>query len=398
MNSNLLNLKTEPAPLALATRIAVVLALLGTAACGSVDGGTIEDPPEENVAKAEQAVTAAGYLAVWRPGTGAQWWRSGMSSGQFVQEEKDMRSRGFRIRSVDVYTYKASCGTLCTESRHQYTAVFEPGSGTQRFHYGMSNSAFASRAEEYLADGLRVTALAVSATGKITAVWRPGTGKERTWAGISGSTLEKRNAEYWNDGLQMEQLVSYDGDYYAKWGPKHSGHYFRFGMSPSEMKFNDNQHFAAGYRIRSLDLRNDSYVAIWDNESAGAQFWNSGLTPAEMRTLDQERFKKGLRLKVLRVRKYDYSQPTEPEPPNMSGMDPTPPAGNTCSAWAMVEIINCANADGSPGTVIKDGQVTHMACGSTTTNARNNAKAGLQAAGFCLVDSPYPNCCTYRYR
>ncbi|MBI1683075.1 hypothetical protein [Caulobacter hibisci] len=44
-------------------------------------------------------VTAdTGYAGVWRPGGGAQWWRSGMTLDQFKAQDKTHFDNGLRLR------------------------------------------------------------------------------------------------------------------------------------------------------------------------------------------------------------------------------------------------------------------------------------------------------------
>lgn len=381
---------------------------LSTAACGDIDAegadpNAAEPVPAGDIAddivETQQALTAPGYLAVWQAGLGAQWWYSGLTDGEFVQKDNSLFPTGYRIKSIDVYTFTQSCGLGCTEPAHRYTVVWEQGSGAQWVHWGMTNSQFVANANAYYAQGLRVKALAVSSTGRITAVWRPGTGGERVWAGITSSKLASEDAALWSQGFQMNQLVGYDGKYYAEWGPKVAGAvYWRTAMSSSTFTSTSNSFFNQGLRIVSLDLRSDKYHAIYQgNQGTGAQWVSSGLTPEQMTSLDQQYFKQGLRLRTLRVRKYDLPDQSGTQPPSGGGMAP-PPSGEACTYWATAEVRTCYNVDGSPSTIVRSGSVTAAACASTLTRAKTAAKANLATAIGCLSETATAGCCTYGYR
>jgi hypothetical protein len=40
------------------------------------------------------AAAETGYAAVWRPGSGAQWWRSGMTADELKAQDKPTSTRG----------------------------------------------------------------------------------------------------------------------------------------------------------------------------------------------------------------------------------------------------------------------------------------------------------------
>ena len=47
-------------------------------------------------------MSADAYAAVWRPGSGAQWWRSGMSYDDFKSQDKTYFDQNLRIDSLAV--------------------------------------------------------------------------------------------------------------------------------------------------------------------------------------------------------------------------------------------------------------------------------------------------------
>src|SRR5215470_2477612 len=42
------------------------------------------------------------YAAVWQPGNGAQWWRSGMSVDEFKAQDKTYFAQGLRMVAMEV--------------------------------------------------------------------------------------------------------------------------------------------------------------------------------------------------------------------------------------------------------------------------------------------------------
>src|SRR2546426_604103 len=90
---------------------------------------------------------ADGYAAVWRPGTGAQWWRSGMSFDEFKAQDLTYFNQGLRITVLEV-------------NGGRYAAVWRPGAGAQWWRSGMSGPQMESQDQTYFAQGLRLTAMA----------------------------------------------------------------------------------------------------------------------------------------------------------------------------------------------------------------------------------------------
>jgi len=64
------------------------------------------------------AAAETGYAAVWRPGGGAQWWKSGMTVDEFKAQDQTYFNQGLRITTMDIDNGK-------------FAAVWRPGSGAQ---------------------------------------------------------------------------------------------------------------------------------------------------------------------------------------------------------------------------------------------------------------------------
>src|SRR5262245_3771241 len=96
-----------------------------------------------------QAPAAAdGLAAVWRPGTGTQWCRSGMTGAQFTAQDTTYFNQGLRIRSLAIRNGK-------------FAAVWQPGTGVQWWRSGMSVDQFKAQDDIYFRQGLRIAVLEV---------------------------------------------------------------------------------------------------------------------------------------------------------------------------------------------------------------------------------------------
>ena len=69
-----------------------------------------------------------------------------------------------------------------------FATVWRPGSGAQWVRWGMSGDEFKAQDSTYFAQGLRVTSLVIE-NGKIAAVWHPGSGAQWIRWGMSGDEL-----------------------------------------------------------------------------------------------------------------------------------------------------------------------------------------------------------------
>ena len=65
-----------------------------------------------------------------------------------------------------------------------FGAVWRPGTGTQWVRWGMSGDEFKAQDTTYFNQGLRVTCLEIEG-GKIAAVWRPGPGTQWVLPGVA---------------------------------------------------------------------------------------------------------------------------------------------------------------------------------------------------------------------
>src|SRR5262249_11461496 len=94
---------------------------------------------------ATDACAQTAYAGVWRPGTGAQWWRTGMTADELKAQDKTYFDQGLRLEDVDIKNGK-------------YAAVWRPGSGAQWWRAGMTADELKAQDKTYFDQGLRLTA------------------------------------------------------------------------------------------------------------------------------------------------------------------------------------------------------------------------------------------------
>jgi len=195
---------------------------------------------DQNLRLRALAIRAGKYTALWRPGTGAQWWKPAMSYDEFKAQDKIYFDQGLRIVALELQGGK-------------YTAVWRPGSGTQWWKPALSYDEFKAQDKIYFDKGLRIVALEIE-NGKYTVVWRPGTG-----------------AQWWKPA-----------------------------MSLSDFKAQDKIYFDQGLRLTVLEIANGKYTAVW-RPGTGAQWWESQLCSIDFKTEDTAYFRQGLRLAFVEL-------------------------------------------------------------------------------------------------
>ena len=231
-------------------------------------------------------MSADAFAAVWRPGSGAQWWRSGMSYDDFKSQDKTYFDQNLRIDSLAV-----------REGR--YTTLWRPGTGAQWWKPGMSYDQFKAQDKTYFDQNLRITALEVQG-GKFTAVWRPGTGAQWWKPAMSYDEFKTRDKIYFDQGLRIIALEIEDGKYTAVWRPGTGAQWWRPNMTASELKTQDKIYFDQGLRLAVLEIENGKYAAVW-RPGTGAQWWESQLCVGDFKTEDASYFRHGLRLEFIEL-------------------------------------------------------------------------------------------------
>lgn len=226
------------------------------------------------------------FAGVWRPGTGTQWWRAGMSWADFKAQDATYFGQGLRVTSLAVRD-----GRLA--------AVWRPGTGTQWIRAGMSFDEFKAQDATYFAQGLRITSLAIEG-GRFSAVWRTGAGTQWWRSGMSWDEFKAQDATYFAQGLRVAILELENGRYAAVWRPGGGTQWVRGGMSAGEFVGQDRTYFAQGLRLTCLAIDGGRYAAVWRTGS-GTQWWSSRRGVVDFVTEDTAYFQRGLRLTTLEL-------------------------------------------------------------------------------------------------
>jgi biotin carboxyl carrier protein len=238
-------------------------------------------------AVASQAL-AAGYVAVWRPGTGAQWVHAGISTDEFKAKDLAYFKQGLRIASLVV-------------RGGRFTAVWRPGTGAQWVHWGLSADAFKAQDSAYFKQGLRIAALSIDG-GSFAAVWRPGTGAQWVHWGLSGDQFKAVDSGYFKQGLRIAQLEIGGGKLAAVWRPGTGAQWVHWGMTGAQMEAQDGTYFPQGLRLTTASVNAGKYAAVWRaGMGTGAQYWSHQRCWVDFKTEDLSYFGKGLRLGFLKL-------------------------------------------------------------------------------------------------
>jgi murein DD-endopeptidase MepM/ murein hydrolase activator NlpD len=183
------------------------------------------------------------FGAVWRPGTGTQWVRWGMSGDQFKAQDTTYFGRGLRVASLAM-----RAGRLA--------AVWRPGAGAQWVRWGMTGDEFKAQDSTYFGQGLRITSMAIE-NGKLAAVWRPGNGTQWVHWGLSFDDFAARDRTYFAQGLRITSLVFEAGKYAGVWQPGSGAQWWNSRRGAVDFKSEDAAYFARGLRILNLELQDD---------------------------------------------------------------------------------------------------------------------------------------------
>ncbi len=240
------------------------------------------------------AVNAAGpgLIAVWQPGSGAQWWRTDMTFAQMKAQDADHFAQGLRIHSIAIHDGR-------------FTAVWRPGSGAQWWRTGMTLDQMKAQDAEYFGEGLRIAALEV-VNGRYTAVWRPGSGAQWWRAGMTLDQLKAQDADHFSAGLRLTALEIDGGRYTAVWRPGSGAQWWRAGMTGNQIGAQDAAYFQQGLRLKVLEESGGRYAAVW-RPGAGAQWWSRGGCFVDIKTEDGVRFGSGMRLAFMELQDKAYS-------------------------------------------------------------------------------------------
>ncbi|MFL6203675.1 MAG: M23 family metallopeptidase [Thermoanaerobaculia bacterium] len=205
---------------------------------------------------ATSALAQTALAGVWQPGSGAQWWRSGMTLQELKDQDKTYFDKGLRLTDVEVADGK-------------YLAVWRPGSGAQWWRAGMSLQELKDQDKTYFDKGLRLTDVEV-ADGKHLAVWQPGSGAQWWRAGMTFQELADQDKIYFKQGLRLTALAIPDGKYLAVWRPGSGAQWWWSGLCQDDFKTEDKTYFGQDLRLVNMELHSNPkaiYRLPFDDDS-----------------------------------------------------------------------------------------------------------------------------------
>jgi hypothetical protein len=222
------------------------------------------------------------FFAVWRPGTGAQYWASDLGYDEFKAQDLKHFNQGLRLVSL---------------RRHgnRFTGIWHPGTGTQWWSTGLGGDDFKAKDKAYFEQGLRLIDMDVQDDG-YTAVWRPGTGAQWWSTNLDFEAFKQKDKEHFNAGLRLGCVrVQSNGQFTGFWHPGNGTQWWQTGISVAAFKAKDAEYFAQGLRLVDIDYHNGSLTGVW-RSGGGAQHWVSGQDTEMFKGSDMAYFDGGMRL------------------------------------------------------------------------------------------------------
>jgi hypothetical protein len=137
-----------------------------------------------------------------------------------------------------------------------FGTVWRPGTGAQWVRWGMTGDEFKAQDTTYFGQGLRISALAIR-DGRIAAVWRPGTGAQWVRWGMTGDEFKAQDTTYFAQGLRITSLVIEAGKYAAVWRPGSGTQWWSTRRGGVDFKTEDSAYFARDLRIDCFELHDD---------------------------------------------------------------------------------------------------------------------------------------------
>src|SRR5262249_16867490 len=127
-------------------------------------------------------------------GSGAQHVEPGLSGGDLETVDKQQRAKGRRMT------------ILVQADDDEYSAVWRSGSGTEWFAGGENSGDFFALNAGHHEKGFSLASL-YTYDGRWRGVWRPGTGAQPIWDGMKEDELENfYNKKYGKEGLHLTVL------------------------------------------------------------------------------------------------------------------------------------------------------------------------------------------------
>ncbi len=225
------------------------------------------------------------YLAVWQPGSGAQYWVTGLNYNDFKAKDTDHFNAGLRMVSMRV-------------QNGSFSAIWHPGSGAQHWVTGYNYNDFKAQDTTYFNAGLRMVDIEVQG-GNFSAVWRPGSGAQHWVTGFHFNDFKAQDTTYFNAGLRLVCLrVQPDGNFTGVWQPGTGTQWWVTGLSYADFKAKDTAYYNQGLRLVDLEIHNGLFTGVW-RPGSGAQWWFFGNDFEMLAGRDEAYFEGPLRMRKL---------------------------------------------------------------------------------------------------
>jgi hypothetical protein len=223
-------------------------------------------------------------LAVWQPETGEAFWNAHMTQATFTDQARAQHAKGFRLVSTDV-------------SDGAYAAIWRPGTGAEYFFSGSVSDA-ADKDRQFFGEGLRLVSLSLHANG-VLCVWHPGSGAQRWQSGMSLEAFKTLDAQCVAQGLRLVAVDEWKGQFAAVWQMGAGVQYWQWGP-PDEIAEVDAKHSSEGLRIKTIGGHHGRVIAVWRPQT-GAQRWVPRTDLASITSADALYAREGLRMTMIRL-------------------------------------------------------------------------------------------------
>jgi Peptidase family M23 len=302
------------------------------------------------------------YLAAWQPGSGAQYWVTGLNFNDFKTQDTAHFNTGMRLVSMRV-------------QNGSFTAIWHPGSGAQHWVTGLSFNDFKAQDTAYFNAGLRLVDIEVQGAN-FSGVWRPGSGAQHWVTGLNFNDFKTQDTAYFNAGLRLVCLRSEpNGTFTAVWQPGTGAQYWQTGLSYADFKTTDTGHFNAGLRLVDIEIHNGLFTAVW-RPGSGEQRWFFGDDFEMLAGRDEAYFEGTLRLRKI----FPYGGSC-----NSSCLNQVVMPTGTYNYEITATVTHCNDLPGTDGTPAPGAVVTyHWPC---LTNDGSKRLARISALTF--GDAPF---------
>lgn len=234
------------------------------------------------------------FFAVWQPGSGGQRWHHDLDATELKSLHKTYAGKGMHLAALDIWRSSP------VPPRRSYIGVWRAGAAKQYLEPLLSIAEFKTMDDAHVAKGRRVAVFDIDDTGQICVAWQAGSGPQPWCASYSGVDFKDLATKQHKLGYRLMVMRQHGADDFAGvWNPGSGAQWFHTGMSEAECIGADTAYFNTGLRLNSLDEYRGTLNAVW-GPGKGAQHvrWNRSF--AEIKDLDDGYFAEGMRLKVLK--------------------------------------------------------------------------------------------------